>query len=75
MTSQSAPTCCSRFQYFLGLVLYVGGIGLSAYAYYVEYQLETQPGNRQQYRPIYYGNQSTIIIRNVISAVRNIFFL
>ena len=47
MTSQTAPTCCSRFQYFLGLILYIGGIGLAAYAYYVEYQLENQPGNRK----------------------------
>jgi len=43
-TSQPAPTCCSRFQYFIGLILFIGGIGLSAYAYYVEYQLENEPG-------------------------------
>jgi len=41
-TVPPAPTCCSRFQHFVGVLLYVAGIGLSTYAYYVEYQLEHQ---------------------------------
>lgn len=44
MTTDASPTCCSRFQHFLGILLYAIGIGLSAYAFYVEYQLENQPG-------------------------------
>ena len=45
MTESTAPTCCSRLQNFVGILLYIIGVGLSSYAYYVEYQLENQPGN------------------------------
>jgi len=44
MTTQPAPTCCSRFQKFLTIVFYLAGIALSGYAYFVEYQLENEPG-------------------------------
>jgi len=45
MAESTAPTCCSRLQNFVGILLYIIGVGLSSYAYYVEYQLENQPGN------------------------------
>ena len=45
MTTKPAPTCCSRFQKFLTIVFYLAGIALSGYAYFVEYQLENEPGN------------------------------
>merc|ERR1712061_16258 len=44
MAESTAPTCCSRLQNFVGILLYIIGVGLSSYAYYVEYQLENQPG-------------------------------
>ena len=45
MTTKPAPTCCSRFQKFLTILFYLAGIALSGYAYFVEYQLENEPGN------------------------------
>ena len=44
MTTKPAPTCCSRFQKFLTILFYLAGIALSGYAYFVEYQLENEPG-------------------------------
>ena len=43
-TVPPAATCCSKFQRFLGILLYAAGIGLSTFAYYVEYQSEHNPG-------------------------------
>lgn len=42
--SSPGPTCCSRLQSVLALVFYATGLGLSSYAYFVEYQLEHEPG-------------------------------
>ena len=44
MATKPAPTCCSRLQYILTTLFYLAGIVLSGYAYYVEYQLENEPG-------------------------------
>ena len=44
MTANSPQTCCSRFQKFLTIIFYLAGIALSGYAYFVEYQLEKEPG-------------------------------
>jgi len=44
MTANTPQTCCSRFQKFLTIIFYLAGIALSGYAYFVEYQLEKEPG-------------------------------
>ena len=61
MAESTAPTCCSRLQNFVGILLYIIGVGLSSYAYYVEYQLENQPGNlsRKNKKHIVYTIQAS----------------
>ena len=57
MTANTPQTCCSRFQKFLTIIFYLAGIALSGYAYFVEYQLEKEPGK------LIYNNKLPILIK------------
>ena len=73
MTESTAPTCCSRLQNFVGILLYIIGVGLSSYAYYVEYQLENQPGNLCRTNILLIVTLSRKIQNNIIICLNCVF--